>query len=464
MAIKILYCVYGKFVLNHRYVLTLMLFLSVVCFYSMRLCLHIALTKIAMPTPVKKEVQEEVCPGNNTQILEGGSYNWSEKDQGIILLSFFPGYILTHVPGGLLADKIGGKPILSTCVIVSVLVTFLTPVVIMNLHWAFLVVLRFILGIVQGPSFPAIATLLAAWVPRQERSTLVGLVFSGVFLGSVTGNLVSGLLMAHLKSWPVVFYAWGIISVFWCVGFQVLCYSRPSLHPYITDEEKEYLEREIGPVKSFKTPWKAILTDSAVLSLIIIQAGHDWITYTFIVDLPKFFNDVLKLDIGYTGMATAISFGLMWIFSIICGWISDFLINREIMTIIQMRKLYGIISSLGPCLCSVLATYMGCNQVLVITWLWIGMILMGPWFPGPKVNNLDITLHFTGIVMALSNGTGVLSGIITPYLVAVIAPDGTLRQWQLVFWVSFIVCTASTVVFVVWGSGTRSKWDYVEDE
>ncbi|KAF2889002.1 hypothetical protein ILUMI_17171, partial [Ignelater luminosus] len=99
----------AEFVLNHRYVLTLMLFLSVVCFYSMRLCLHIALTKIAMPTPVKKEVQEEVCPGNNTQILEGGSYNWSEKDQGIILLSFFPGYILTHVPGGLLADKIGGQ-------------------------------------------------------------------------------------------------------------------------------------------------------------------------------------------------------------------------------------------------------------------------------------------------------------------------------------------------------------------
>lgn len=85
------------------------------------------------------------------------------------------------------------------------------------------------------------------------------------------------------------------------------------------------------------------MTDPAVISLIVAQTGHDWITYTFIVGLPKFFNDVLKFSVRHTGMVTAASFGIMWLFSIICGWISDFTVNREIVTSLQMRKLYGIV-------------------------------------------------------------------------------------------------------------------------
>lgn len=54
-------------------------------------------------------------------------YDWSQSLQGLILSSFYWGYIVTHVPGGLLSQKIGGK---STCLIgiaVATICTLISP-------------------------------------------------------------------------------------------------------------------------------------------------------------------------------------------------------------------------------------------------------------------------------------------------------------------------------------------------
>jgi len=38
-----------------------------------------------------------------------GEFAWDEKTQGIILGAFFLGYVTTNVPGGRMAEKMGGK-------------------------------------------------------------------------------------------------------------------------------------------------------------------------------------------------------------------------------------------------------------------------------------------------------------------------------------------------------------------
>ena len=39
-------------------------------------------------------------------------FKWSSTKQGLILSSFFAGYLTTQVVGGVLADKFGGKGVL----------------------------------------------------------------------------------------------------------------------------------------------------------------------------------------------------------------------------------------------------------------------------------------------------------------------------------------------------------------
>lgn len=67
--------------------------------YALRVNLSVAI--IAM-TEVRTVTLE------NGTTIETQDFNWSSTQQGIILSSFFYGYILTQFAGGLLANKLGG--------------------------------------------------------------------------------------------------------------------------------------------------------------------------------------------------------------------------------------------------------------------------------------------------------------------------------------------------------------------
>lgn len=55
-------------------------------------------------------------------------FDWSEEMQGLILSSFYWGYVLTHIPGGILADKFGGKYSLGIGLLSTSVFTLLMPV------------------------------------------------------------------------------------------------------------------------------------------------------------------------------------------------------------------------------------------------------------------------------------------------------------------------------------------------
>lgn len=76
-------------------------------------------------------------------------YDWDEKTQGLILSSFYWGYVITHLPGGMLAEKFGGKYSLGLGILSTAIFTLLTPaVVIMSKgDWRWLVGLRVIEGL-----------------------------------------------------------------------------------------------------------------------------------------------------------------------------------------------------------------------------------------------------------------------------------------------------------------------------
>lgn len=76
-------------------------------------------------------------------------YDWDEKTQGLILSSFYWGYVITHLPGGILAEKFGGKYSLGLGILSTAIFTLLTPAVVVmsNGDWRWLVGLRVIEGL-----------------------------------------------------------------------------------------------------------------------------------------------------------------------------------------------------------------------------------------------------------------------------------------------------------------------------
>lgn len=73
---------------------------------------------------------------------------------------------------------------------------------------------RFCLSLLQGVAMPAMNNMLSKWIPVSERSRSLALVYSGMYLGSVTGLAFSPMLI-HKFGWPSVFYSFGSLGSIW---------------------------------------------------------------------------------------------------------------------------------------------------------------------------------------------------------------------------------------------------------
>lgn len=65
-------------------------------------------------------------------------FNWSPATVGLVQSSFFWGYLLTQIAGGIWADKVGGKRVLGLGVVLWSIATILTPITV-RITSAFLV-------------------------------------------------------------------------------------------------------------------------------------------------------------------------------------------------------------------------------------------------------------------------------------------------------------------------------------
>lgn len=190
-------------------------------------------------------------------------FNWSSSQQGWIKSAFYYGYVVSHLPGGALAERYGGKHVLGLGMLWTAILTLLTPVVALGLDFVGIIVLRVMVGLgevrrdkqmsqiivsrsFQGVTFPALNALLSDWVPKHERSRLGSLAFSGIIFGSIVANGLTGYLISWTRRWDILFYVFGVIALIWYINYQLMVYSYPHTHPFISDKELAYLETEIG--------------------------------------------------------------------------------------------------------------------------------------------------------------------------------------------------------------------------
>lgn len=269
-------------------------FLAIVNAYTMRICLNLAITEMAKKINSTSVNQEDICPepddvGNSTAGLRA-EYEWSGGTQGWILGAFFYGYMLTHIPGGILSDKFGGKYTLGLGILSTAIFTLLTPIVTVWGGAPWLITLRFLEGLGEGVTFPALSALLSTWIPVGERSKLGSFVFGGGQIGTILGTLLTGYLIDYFDTWHAVFYFFGLLGLGWFVFFMLLCYKDPASHPFIKDSEKEFLEREMGGLSRRKDlpsiPWMTIFRSVPMQALVCAQIGHDFGFYIMATDLP----------------------------------------------------------------------------------------------------------------------------------------------------------------------------------
>lgn len=92
--------------------------------------------------------------------------------------------------------------------------------------------------------------MVSTWFPKDERAMWGGISFAGTNLGTILGNILSGILIHAFNGWPIAFYFFSGYSAFYFVLVLFFLHSFPDTHPFISEEEREYIR-----IKHSKFVW-----------------------------------------------------------------------------------------------------------------------------------------------------------------------------------------------------------------
>ncbi|KAM7496465.1 hypothetical protein LguiA_020879 [Lonicera macranthoides] len=383
-------------------------------------------------------------------------FNWSPTTVGLIQSSFFWGYLLTQIAGGIWADTVGGKLVLTFGVVWWSIATILTPVA-AKLGLPFLLVVRAFMGIGEGVAMPAMNNLLSKWVPVAERSRSLALVYSGMYLGSVTGLAFSPFLI-HTYGWPSVFYSFGSLGTVWVALWLSKAHSSPIDDPEMRPEEKKLiLKNSVSkePVKSI--PWKLILSKAPVWALIVCHFCHNWGTFILLTWMPTYYNQVLKFNLTESGLFCVLPWLTMAFSANLGGWIADTLVSKGY-SVTTVRKIMQTIGFLGPAFFLTQLSHINSPPMAVLCMACSqGTDAFSQ--SGLYSNHQDIAPRYSGVLLGLSNTAGVLAGVFGT------AATGYILQHALDGRSEFVarpedrfeICPALDVhfEFVVWGKALQ---------
>lgn len=119
-----------------------MLFMA--SFVSYMLRVNFSIIIISMSASTEKFIGN--LTQNGTDIITNDKFNWSKKDQGLLLSAYFYGYIFPNLLGGFLSEKFGGRKVIFVGMFLSAIVTGLSPFA-ANDNFIFMFGARLVLGV-----------------------------------------------------------------------------------------------------------------------------------------------------------------------------------------------------------------------------------------------------------------------------------------------------------------------------
>uniref|UniRef100_A0A7S3UDG0 Major facilitator superfamily (MFS) profile domain-containing protein n=1 Tax=Picocystis salinarum TaxID=88271 RepID=A0A7S3UDG0_9CHLO len=375
---------------------------------------------------------------------------WSETTKGLVQSSFFWGYLLTQIAGGIWADKVGGKKVLGFGVIWWSIATIATPIA-ASLGLPALLATRACMGVGEGVAMPAMNTILARWVPASERSRALALVYSGMFVGSILG-LVASPFAINEYGWPAVFQIFGSLGFVWFAIWIAQASSTPAEDGGIGDTERVYIEMNIPanpPLE--KIPWGALLSKKEVWAIIFCHFCHNWGTFILLTWMPTFYADHLGMDLYESGYASVLPWVAMAVSANTAGWFADTQLIGKGMSVTQTRKIMQSVGFLGPAICLSILPRVH-SAPLAISLLMVSQACDAFSHSGLYSNHQDIGPRYAGILLGMSNTAGVLAGVFGTAVTGYILETG---GWSEVWGVAVVLYIVGTIVWLAFSTGEQ---------
>lgn len=460
-----------KRMLKARHVLGILGFLGFANVYAMRVNLSVAIVAMvnhtAMATTNVTNNTFDNCPvpasTNATIKPQDGTFLWDEKTQGIVLGSFFYGYVLTQVPGGRLAEIFGGKIVFGCGLLTTAIFTLLTPIA-AQLNFTFFIIVRVIEGMGEGVTFPAMHAMLARWIPPLERSKFAAYVYAGANFGTILSLPISGWLcgLKFMGGWPLAFYVFGGLGIVWLVFWIFFIYDTPSSHPRICRQEQAFILASIGPQDEddrAAVPWLQIITCVPLWAILVTMCGQAWAFYTQLTEMPTYMSEILHFDIQQNSILSAIPYLTSWIAGILISMFADWLLTKGYLSLSTSYKIFNSIGSIVPSLGLLGVAWLGCDRMLIQVVLALTGAFTGATYAGSATNHIALSPKYAGTMYGITNAAGNICGFMAPYAIGLlIQGKETLGQWRMVFYLAAGINMGTNLFYVAFGSAREQPW------
>ncbi|KAH8854129.1 Vesicular glutamate transporter 1 [Schistosoma japonicum] len=392
-------------------------------------------------------------------------FYWTAGQRGFVDSSFFYGYLITQIPGGVIAAKFPANRLFGIAVGGSAFLNLFLPAA-CKIHFGMVMMIRMLQGLVEGTSYPACHGIWRYWAPPLERSRLATIAFCGSYAGAVLGLSLSGLL-AQQMGWQSPFYFYGVLGIMWFFWWWNVTHERPSLHPTISEAERKYIETSIGESPTINEskipiPWGKFFTSLPVYAIIIANFARSWSFYLLITKSPKYFREVFGYNLAETGFLSALPHLVMAVIVPIGGQLADKL-RKNTLSTTAVRKIFNC-GGFG--IEAIFLIGVGYSKTITsaLVCLVLAVGFSGFAISGYNVNHLDIAPRYASILMGLSNGVGTISGMICPITTELLTKNQNKDGWPIVFLIASLVHFAGVTFYAIFASGEKQPWAEAPEE
>nr|XP_023022082.1 putative inorganic phosphate cotransporter [Leptinotarsa decemlineata] len=393
------------------------------------------------------------------------TYKWSNKN--LILSSFYWGYVCLQVVVADLGRKYGPKRFLLGAMSINSTAMCLIPVIASKFGSSGVIVCRVVMGLAQGCFYCNIHNTLTKWIPVSERTRLTSLALSGAALGTIFTMPIVGYISSSSLGWPFANYLYGGFGFTWVVIYFVFGTSTPREHRSISEAELNFIESFKEPIgKKPPTPWKSIVTSVPIWAVLCSQVGTVWGYNTLLSEIPTYMNKIIGFNMKQNGLLSAIPYLTNFIMTYVFSYLSDYLINNNIISTTWCRKCASTIATLIPAASFLILGFLSKSGPTVSVLLLVTAVgAQSAATSGYMVNHLDLSPNFAGIIMAMCNSSSNFISIFAPILVQIVVDDESdISEWRIIFTVAAVMLLIPNIFYLFYGSAEIQPWDSVSSE
>jgi ACS family glucarate transporter-like MFS transporter len=340
-------------------------------------------------------------------------FHISETGMGTIYSAFILSYTVMMTPGGALADRFGGRRVLTIGGLGAALFTGLTALCGPGALGAYIgvipafIAMRLAFGICASPLYPSTGRIAAAWIPPSGQARVQAIIMSGAAVGSAIAPVFFSRLIAAY-GWRGGFWIAAALTVVLIAIWYTWVQDRPSGHA--------------APVPQAATKtaasWRLLISDRHVLLLTGSYFALNYFEYIFYYWIYYYFGEIRHVPHEQTVYATTAIFITMAVMTPLGGWISD-----------RMRSRFGPsrgsrIVPIGAMTASAILLYVGASGLGVFLTVVVLSLAVGCSM-APEGTFWSTAIHMgnkqVGAACGFMNFGGSIGGMLAPILTPMIA-------------------------------------------